>query len=357
MFEDKISSNESEGAFNEFIDEQLENVLDGILQDGSFENIADSGSDIIVEVDQIEPPRFIHDSESGTGGGKGNQGPGKGSEKLRFSLPFEKFMELIAKKLGLPRLHKKGEGKIKEVSLEYKTFGQRGVILDKKRTFKRALKTSVASGHYAPHLSKYDVQIHRRDRRFKIPEPIEKPCYKAVVFYMGDVSYSTHGMRLKLEKQLVHFIKNWLDYNYQPKNVEHRFFVHDYKAHEVNQEDFYNVTNAGGTFAASAFEIVSQIALSEYDPISTNYYAFYFGDGEIFDDDSKEVLKLLEDPFKTWFNRVGVVEVLPSRISSLNKIAGAKFSKDPVLKFTNIQQKEQMLSVIQTLFGENYAPH
>ena len=79
---------------------------------------------------------------------------------------------------------------------------------------------------------------------------------------MGDISYSTYGERLEMEKRLVNFIHQWLDFNYGAGNVEHRFFVHDVDAHEVAPSDFYKVANAGGTRASIVFELVSQIAFN-----------------------------------------------------------------------------------------------
>ena len=114
-----------------------------------------------------------------------------------------------------------------------------GIILDKRRTFKRALRTSVAMGDYDPDEDKYDIQFRKKDRRYRISEKIEKPKYKAVVMYVGDVSYSTYGERLAMEKRIVNFIENWINYNYGAKNVEHRYFVHNYDSYEVSKEDFY----------------------------------------------------------------------------------------------------------------------
>ena len=129
----------------------------------------------------------------------------------------------------------------------------------------------------------------RKDKRFRIPERVEKPKFNAVVFYMGDISYSTYGQRLVIEKRLVNFIQNWLDYNYGIGKVEHRFFVHDMEAYEVSEENFYKVSNVGGTQAAGVFDLVSQIAFNEYDLSSTNFYAFYFGDGELFEEDTDKI--------------------------------------------------------------------
>jgi len=347
---DRISSDESEGAFNEFIEDQINNFVDGILTDGEMSEFGERGSDLIVEMDDIQPPSFSY-GDDGQGGGGGGGGPGGKGGKMRFSIPFDKIMELISQRLGLPDLKKEGKGRIKEVSYEFKTFGQLGIILDKKRTFKRAIKTSVALGSYCPDEQKYDIQFRRRDKRYKLPERVEKPKYKAVVFYMGDISYSTYGERLELEKRMVQFIHNWLDYNYGPNNVEHRFFVHDMEAHEVMPEDFYRVSNAGGTRAAIVFDLVSQIAVNEYNTAATNFYAFYFGDGELFADDAKEIVEILEDQMRPIFNRIGVVEVQPSRSSHLNTKIATRFKRDKVIRLGQLKHKKDTLEVIKILFG------
>ncbi|MBF0288479.1 MAG: DUF444 family protein [SAR324 cluster bacterium] len=349
--EEKISSNESEGAFTEFVEEQLDELIENVVNEGDLTSIGDRGSDIIVEMDDIEVPTFVYENEGGSGQGSG-KGPGKeGGGKMRFSLPFNKLMELISSVLDLPNLTKEGKGKIKEVSYEFKTFGQVGVILDKKRTFKRALRTNLGMGTYNPQTGQYDVQIRRRDKRYKLPERVEKPKFKAVVFYMGDISYSTYGERLELEKRLVNFTQNWLDYNYGPGNVEHRFFVHDMDAYEVQANDFYNVSNMGGTQAAAVFELVFQVAFNEYDTTGTNFYAFYFGDGELFDDDARRILETLEESMRPLFNRVGIVEVQPGRLSLLNRQVATRFSRDPVVRLSEINDKRETIDVIKTLFG------
>ncbi|MBI5444028.1 MAG: DUF444 family protein, partial [Deltaproteobacteria bacterium] len=314
MAEERITSDEAEGFFNDFIQEELKDRIEQILSEGDLDRLGDNGGDIVIEMDDIVPPTFVYDDPSEGGGGRG-RGPGGEKERLRFDLPFQVFMDLVAARLGLPDLTKEGKGKIKEVSYTFKTFGPVGAILDKRRTFKRALRSSIATGVYAPEDEAYDVHVRRRDRRYKVPQREERPRYRAVVFYMGDISFSTSGERLDLEKRLVNFIHHWLDFNYGANKVEHRFFVHDVEAYEVGAQEFYNVGNAGGTRASIVFDLVSQIAFNEYDVPSTNFYAFYFGDGEVFEDDAQEIVGILNNSMRPMFNRVGVVEVKPSRYS------------------------------------------
>jgi uncharacterized sporulation protein YeaH/YhbH (DUF444 family) len=260
-------------------------------------------------------------------------------------------MDLVASRLGLPDLTKEGKGKIKEVSYTFKTFGPVGAILDKRRTFKRALRSSIGTGAYAPEEEAYDVHVRRRDRRYKVPQREERPRYRAVVFYMGDISYSTSGERLELEKRLVNFIHHWLDFNYGPNKVEHRFFVHDVEAYEVGAQEFYRVGNAGGTRASIVFDLVSQIAFNEYDVPSTNFYAFYFGDGEVFEDDAQEIVGILNNSMRPMFNRVGVVEVKPSRYSYLNREVEKAWAADAIVRVAQIRDKAHMVETIKTLFG------
>ena len=233
-----INSNESEGAFNEFIEDTLTELIDEIISNGDIDQ---RGSDVIIEMDEMKPPTFVYENQGGGAGQGAGQGPGSGGGKLKFSVPLKMLMDAISKRLRLPNLLKLGDGKIKEISYEFKTFGTSGVLLDRRRTFKRALKASVGLGIYDPENGDYDVQIRKKDKRFKLPERVEKPKFRAVVFYMGDISYSTMGERLELEKRVVNFIHYWLDYNYGEDNVDHRFFVHDSTAYEVLPEDFYNV--------------------------------------------------------------------------------------------------------------------
>jgi len=344
MSKDKINSGESEGIFNDFIREKLSDKIEDIIKNGDFE---DNMSDVIIEVNDIKPPILTFGGLGG-GGGRG-RGPGEGGDKLRFVFPFEKFMELIARQLQLPNLIKEGQGKIKEVSHEFKTFGPNGIVLDKKRTFKRAMKGSIAQGIYDPENDQFDIQIRRKDKRFNVPQRVEKPKYRAVCFYMGDISYSTYGERLVLEKKIVNFIYNWLNYNYGKNNVDHRFFVHDWDAYEVNPMEFFKADVAGGTRASVVFDLVNDIARNEYDVNSTNYYGFYFGDGELFGNDSDDINDILRDKIDEIFNRIGIVEILPSSYSNLlSKVSKGNWKN---VKTAHIKDKAEIIKTIKILFG------
>jgi uncharacterized sporulation protein YeaH/YhbH (DUF444 family) len=344
--EDKIDSGESEGMYNEFISDRIEDKVEDIVTNG-FD--AD-GSEVIVELGDIESPTWTFGEAGGAGGGAGNGKPGEGSDGLKYGISFNRLMEAIAKRFRLPFLNKEGNGKIKETSLEWKTYGPTGTILDKRRTFKRALKTNIATGDYDPENGKLDILIKRKDKRYKQPETVEKPKFKAVVMFIGDVSYSTYGKRLEQEKKYVSFIQAWINYNYGKNNVDYRFFVHESKSYEVGESQFYNVANSGGTRALPAFEQVVDVSITEYDPSTTNIYLFYFGDGELFDDDAESIAELLQESAR-YFSRVGVVEVLPRYATLFDALDGKiPHGKGHKVALAKHKEARDIIENIKTLF-------
>jgi len=349
-----ISSADSEGAFNDFIDTYIEEGIKQIINNIDDRGLDIRGNEVVFEIDGICPPTFVYDSS----GDEDGNGPGKDPGKLVFSIPFERLMALVSKKLCLPNLIKEGDGKIMEVTERFKTFGPTGVLLDKRRTFKRALKTNIALGTYDPPNGKNDILIRRRDKRYKQQVDEESPKYSAVVFYVGDISYSTWGERLELEKKVVSFIQMWVDFNYGIRNVEHRFFVHDSQAHEVTQEQFYTVSNAGGTEAAGAFELCNTIALNEYNPSNTNFYLFYFGDGEVFESDADSIRDIIEDDGLRLYSRIGITEVMPSRGMSwgsclADTIMPVEKANPSIVRVSKLYKKEKIFVTIKRLFGRN----
>ena len=89
MTEDKISSSDSEGIFNDFIRERLEDMVDNIISEGDMSSFGGRESEIIVETDDIQPPRFTYGDDQDGQGGSGGEGPGKDPGRLSFSVQSE----------------------------------------------------------------------------------------------------------------------------------------------------------------------------------------------------------------------------------------------------------------------------
>lgn len=354
---DRINSDESEGLFSDFMDQQLSDLVEEVISGGDIIRGGGHGADIIVEMDDISPPSFVYGDGQDNSSGIGTSGPGSEGGRLRFDLSFDRFMELAAKRLSLPNLTREGRGRIKQVAYSFKTFGPTGVILDRRRTFRRALRTSVGTGLYAPDQGRLKVEVRRRDRRYRQAERVEKPRHRAVCFYIGDISYSTLGARLEMQKRLLNFVHNWLDYSYGQGKVDHRFFVHDAEAYEVTAAEFYQVGNAGGTRAAMAFDLIARVARNEYDPATTNLYAFYVGDGELFHSDAAEIMDIVSAQLRPMLNRLCVTEIKPGSSSCLVRQLNSAFPHDSVVRGLVVKRRQDIVPSIQKMFEVVHAQH
>ena len=108
---DRITSDESEGFFNDFIEEQLNDLVEDIINEGDLDRADASGSDLIVEMDDIEPPTLVYGDQRRVAAVQARAVVSQATEKgkLKFEIPFERFMELVADKLRLPRPIKRGQ--------------------------------------------------------------------------------------------------------------------------------------------------------------------------------------------------------------------------------------------------------
>jgi uncharacterized sporulation protein YeaH/YhbH (DUF444 family) len=95
------------------------------------------------------------------------------------------------------------------------------------------------------------------------------------------------------------------------KKVEHVYVWHDTVAKEVDEKKFYKYRYGGGTTCSSALKLISKMFENRFNPIKWNIYLFYFTDGENWDGDNENFIKILQEEFgpKT-VNMVGITQIL-----------------------------------------------
>ena len=71
----------------------------------------------------------------------------------------------------------------------------------------------------------------------------------------------------------------------------------------------------------------------------------------------KDIIDIIENDMRPYFNRIGLVEVIPSNISNLIKNARSKDPNDTIVRLADIKNKTQTVEVIKKLFGGVYAKH
>lgn len=307
----KISTDHAR--FKAIVRGKIKQNLRKYIQKG--EMIGKQGKDVVsIPVPSIELPRFKfgHKDTGGTGQGEGDVGdqlqpgqvePGDGQGKagenqgdhmLEVDVTMEELAQMLGEELKLPRIEPKGKERIDNVKYRYTGVNTSGPesLRHFKRTFKQALRRTVASGHYNPN-NPIVVPI-RQDRRYRTWKEVIEPQANAVIIYMMDVSGSMGDEQKEIVRIESFWIDTWLRSQY--KGIEARYIIHDAMAKEVDRETFFHTRESGGTMISSAYKLCWKLIEESYPASSWNIYPFHFSDGDNWSaDDTNQCISLLRE--------------------------------------------------------------
>lgn len=354
--------------FKQIIKGKIRNDLKKLI--GSDDIIGQQNNNIIkVPIQRIDLPRFTYKSQDsgGTGMGDGEpgdpidgdpqKGKGKGkagedSEDHAYTAEFtpDELAQMLGDELQLPNIEPKGKGKINSVTHKYngiQNVGSEG-LRHFKRTYKQALKRSISSGEYDP--DNPSIIPIKDDKRYKAPSYIEEPDCNTVCIYMMDVSGSMGDKEKHLVKSTVFWINLWLTSQY--KNIENRFIVHDTEAKEVNKDEFFTISEAGGTKISSSLELCIKMIKEEHPFNDWNVYPFYFGDSDNLYNDNDKCLQLIEKDILLNSNMFSYGHINTSYgdgfYEDLNKSLGSKDN----LALGEIKDSEDIIPAIKKFLGK-----
>lgn len=262
------------------------------------EQILENPQDKIkVRIPILDEPYFKPNSPSDGQGGKGGNGkiPGEehGDYEVEIELSIEELAELLFEYLSLPRLKPRpSNDDFEEIRIQgISKTGPRSRLHRKKTTIE-VLKRNLLT----------DSALRYRDIRKDI-----SPIIKADVFLMRDFSASMDEQKRFKVRSIAFWILEFLKRNYPFVNLH--FILHDTEAFFTNEQEFFQAKTGGGTKVSSAFALaMNKIAEIGED---TNYYLFYFSDGENIESDNPEVIRLVEGLAKV-ANLIGYAEIQPS---------------------------------------------
>jgi uncharacterized sporulation protein YeaH/YhbH (DUF444 family) len=307
----------------------------------------DEAAEVTIERKDVKEPSFSLDPASGASGRilPGNQhyrvgdqiprdqgqGQGRGSgagqgesddeDVFRFALSREEYLSLLFDELELPPLLKKDLLEIDE-----SRFRRGGVVrygnpstVCVARTFKASIGRRVAAeAHFeealeaaetalkAARASEVPARVHAaqlelqevRQRGADIPflDPVDlrhrslvevqSPRTAAVMFCLMDVSSSMDEGRKDLAKRFFTLLYLFLSRKYA--KVELVFIRHTDQAQEVDEDTFFNGTQAGSTKVLSALTKMNEIIALRYPASHYNIFGAQASDGDSFGTDSTE---------------------------------------------------------------------
>ena len=198
---------------------------------------------------------------------------------------------MLGEELELPNIEPKGTDSVQSQKDKYSTISQNGPesLRHFKRTYKRALKRSIASNEYRP--EKPIIIPGKEDFQYRSWKSIPMPQSNAAIIYIMDVSGSMMDEQKEIVRTEAFWLDTWLQSQYD--GVETRYIVHDAAAKVVDEDAFFHTRESGGTKISSAYRVCRDLIQREFPPSEWNIYCFQFSDGDNWGEDNNECLKIL----------------------------------------------------------------
>ena len=269
---------------------------------------------------------------------------------------------MMLKDLALPWLEEKPARQLTTTSLRFTDLRRRGALanLDKRRTLLENLKRNAARGVSAV------GHLRDADLRFKVWDQHEDQHAQAAVYMLMDVSGSMTTSKKYLAKSLFFWMVRFLQRKYQ--KVAMVFIAHDTEAQVVPEQDFFALSQGGGTRCSSAYHMALAHLQQHHPAERWNTYLFHFSDGDNLPDDNALCQQLVEE-ILTHCRMVGYGEIRygdsanfygwmrqgTAAPSSLQyALQGILHSR---LLSVTITHKEELLQVLQAFLQPREAAH
>jgi uncharacterized sporulation protein YeaH/YhbH (DUF444 family) len=352
---------------------------------GGRRNIVLPGNREFVTGDRMDRP------QGGSGKGSGGGSPGDESlDDFVFTLTKEEFMEYFFQDLALPDLVKKQLAAVPEVKRARAGFVSQGnpsnlhVVRSMKQAVGRRLSMAssprdamkkaedelaelVARGLGAsdeaealreeietlkarlaavPFLDTWDLRYAHR-----VDQPT--PSSQAVMFCLMDVSGSMDEGRKNIAKRFFMLLYLFLTKSYARIDVV--FIRHHTVAREVDEEDFFNSRESGGTVVSSALELMHEIIQARYPSANWNIYAAQASDGDNWEEDSPRCRELLIRNLLPLTQYFAYVEIEAKEPQSLWHEYEHVLTASPRFAMQRILALEDIYPVFRELFRKKVA--
>jgi uncharacterized protein len=328
------------------------------------------GKAIKIPVSNIDLPRFTYSSGQGSGGagmgngnpgdpmggdpqsGKGKAGNDKGEHAFAVEFSPEELATMLGEELQLPDIEHKGKGKIGSTKSKYNNIHRLGSegLRHFKRTYKQALIRSISSGSYDP-VNPVIIPI-KDDKRYKASSTVPEPDVNAVIIYIMDVSGSMGDEQKHIVKSEVYWTDLWLGMQY--KGLVSRFIIHDTEAAEVNREQFFTISESGGTSISSGYQMAADIIGLEYPFSDWNTYIMHYSDGDNWgEEDNMKCVSLVREKFLPNCNMFGYEQVASQNGSGefYNILEGYFPNEEKILRHKTADRSE-VINALKFFLGK-----
>jgi uncharacterized protein len=370
--------------FRDVISGRTRRELKRLISNGGLVRRRPKGGKMTISIPQIDIPHFVFgDNGEGIGRGPGKEGdvvgrdpqPGQGEggagedpgEGINITIDMDDVYRLMEEDLELPRMKPKPNETFESVKIRYNDISKVGLnsLRHPRRTMMEAMKRLAMTGEMDKlqyvNNSKIPMKIItpiNNDFRYRQFKEIKIPSSNAVIFFARDCSGSMDDYRCDIVSDMSWWIDCWIRRYY--KRVERCYFVHDTRAQEVNEEEFYSYRYGGGTMCSSAFRSIADQLENRFPPSNFNVYIFYFSDGDNWGGDNQKMVEIIKEELgPDRINMIGISQICSWRYQDSVKayiddsLKNGKLNKD-YLRTAGIGQDEEASDSDTNSFGGNW---
>jgi uncharacterized protein len=350
---------------------------------GGRREIVLPGNKQYVTGDEIQRP-----PAGGGGAGGGASEDGEGEDNFRFRLSREEFLDFFFEDMALPDLVKTQLSAIthhRRVRAGYRTDGTPSNLAIV-RTMRESLARRIAfhapytarlreleqelqalGGDEAdgtdPHVAELLAELeHLRQRvgavpfidtfdlrfRNRVMQPL--PIAQAVMFCVMDVSGSMDESRKDLAKRFFILLHLFLKRHYE--RIELVFIRHHTTAKSVDEEEFFNSTETGGTVVSSALTLVLEEIAARFPLDQWNIYVAQASDGDNWEGDSPRCLDLLLNQLLPKVQYFTYVEITTGEPQNLWVHYEQAKATRPNVALGRIRDRTDIYPVLRELFAK-----
>jgi uncharacterized sporulation protein YeaH/YhbH (DUF444 family) len=200
------------------------------------------------------------------------------------------------------------------------------------------LRTRIAA---IPFIDPFDL---RYSNRIKVP----KPSTKAVMFCIMDVSGSMDEQKKDTAKRFFILLYLFLTRAYEKIDVV--FIRHHTAAAEVDEHEFFNSRESGGTVVSSALHLLSNILHERYPSGEWNVYVAQASDGDNWDKDSVNCRQLLINSIMPAVQYFAYVEITDGEPQNLWHEYATVVKHHPHFAMQKIEAPADIFPVFRELF-------
>jgi len=333
------------------VEDQIKKSLPDVIKNTNVKDLTSSKKGVKIPIKGISEPQFSYDRNSGDkkyvhpgnkeyvvgdkvnkpeggeggGGRKGSNDPTISEDDFTITISRDEFLDYFFNDLELPEMVKKHLNTM--IDFKQKRAGFTNVgnpnRLNVVKSFKNSMSRRMATGIFfdkkikeiteklenekltddeklflEKELDKYKKMklsvsfMEEVDLQYNNFEKYPIPVTSAVMFCLMDVSASMGEKEKDISKRFFMLLYMFLQKQYE--KIEIVFIRHHTKAKEVEEEEFFNSKETGGTVVIEALNLMSKIIKDRYSK-DWNIYAAQASDGDVWDYlDAHECGELLE---------------------------------------------------------------